>query len=45
LRGGFLTVERLEGRRIDRLRFTPEAVPEPISVVETKSDRKNVGDK
>ncbi|TFD64634.1 hemolysin family protein [Cryobacterium sp. Hb1] len=45
LRGGFLTVERLEGRRIDRLRFTPEAVPEPVSAVETKSDRKNVGDK
>ncbi|WP_104199416.1 hemolysin family protein [Cryobacterium sp. Y29] len=45
LRGGFLTVERLEGRRIDRLRFTPEAVPKPVSAVETKSDRKNVGDK
>ncbi|WP_104127069.1 hemolysin family protein [Cryobacterium sp. Y57] len=45
LRGGFLTVERLEGRRIDRLRFTPEAVPEPVSAVETKPERKNMGDK
>ena len=43
--GGFLTVERLEGRRIDRLRFTPEAVPEPALSVETKSDRKKVSDK
>ena len=43
--GGFLTVERLEGRRIDRLRFTPEAVPEPALAVDTKSDRKKVSDK
>ncbi|TFD57394.1 HlyC/CorC family transporter [Cryobacterium suzukii] len=45
VRGGFLTVERLEGRRIDRLRFTPEAVPEAVAAVETKSDRKKVSDK
>ncbi|TFD90557.1 MULTISPECIES: hemolysin family protein [Cryobacterium] len=45
VRDGFLTVERLEGRRIDRLRFTPEAVPEAVLAVETKSDRKKVSDK
>ncbi|MBG6212752.1 CBS domain containing-hemolysin-like protein [Cryobacterium sp. CAN_C3] len=43
--GGFLTVERLEGRRIDRLRFTPGAAPEPALSGETKSDRKKVSDK
>lgn len=43
--GGFLTVERLEGRRIDRLRFTPEAVPETALIAETKTDRKKVSDK
>ncbi|MCY7404076.1 MAG: hemolysin family protein [Cryobacterium sp.] len=42
--GGFLTVERLEGRRIDRLRFTPGAAPEPALSGETKSDRKKVSD-
>ncbi|MDJ0339100.1 hemolysin family protein [Cryobacterium sp. PH31-O1] len=45
LSGGFLTVERLEGRRIDRLRFTPEAVPELALMAETKTDRKKVSDK
>ena len=43
--GGFLTVERLEGRRIDRLRFTPEAVPEPAPPAETRIDRKKVSDR
>ncbi len=43
--GGFLTVERLEGRRIDRLRFTPELVPEPALNGQSKSDRKKVSDK
>ena len=43
--GGFLTVERLEGRRIDRLRFTPEAVPEPALSAGTKTDRKKVSDR
>lgn len=41
--GGFLTVERLEGRRIDRLRFTPEQVPTLNG--ESKSDRKKVSEK
>ena len=45
VRGGSLTVERLEGRRIDRLRFTPAAVPQPALAVETKTDRKKVSDK
>ena len=45
VRGGFLTVERLEGRRIDRLRFTPEAMPESASAGDTRSDRKKVSDK
>jgi CBS domain containing-hemolysin-like protein len=43
--GGVLTVERLEGRRIDRLRFTPEAEPEPALSVETTTDRRKVNDK
>ncbi|TFD63680.1 hemolysin family protein [Cryobacterium ruanii] len=43
--GGFLTVERLEGRRIDRLRFTPEAVTEPVLSVGTKTDRRKVSDR
>jgi hypothetical protein len=38
-------VERLEGRRIDRLRFTPEAAPEPALSGEIKTDRKKVSDK
>jgi CBS domain containing-hemolysin-like protein len=45
VQGGLLTVERLEGRRIDRLRFTPAAVPQPALAVETKTDRKKVSDK
>ena len=45
VRGGSLTVERLEGRRIDRLRFTPAAVPQPALALETKTDRKKVSDK
>ena len=45
IHGGFLTVERLEGRRIDRLRFTPEAAPEPALSGEIKTDRKKVSDK
>jgi CBS domain containing-hemolysin-like protein len=41
--GGFLTVERLEGRRIDRLRFTPkEPTREPA---EPTIVRKKVSDK
>ncbi|WP_241980836.1 hemolysin family protein [Cryobacterium sp. Hh11] len=43
--GGFLTVERLEGRRIDRLRFTPEVAPEPAVPPGPKTDRKKVSDK
>ena len=37
---GVFRIERLEGRRIDRVRYTPTAVPEePVLVVKTRSSR------
>lgn len=43
--GGFLTVERLDRRRIDRLRFTLEDIPEPSDSPELTTDRRTVSDK
>jgi len=43
--GGFLTVERLEGRRIDRLRFTSEVSTPTALPVDAAFDRKKVSDK
>ena len=43
--GGFLTVDRLEGRRIDRLRFTPSGPPQPPLSAKSTTDRKKVNDK
>ena len=43
VQGGQLTVERLEGRRIDRLRFTPQAPPS--AAAEPLTERKKVSDK
>ena len=37
---GVFRIERLEGRRIDRVRYTPTAVPEePVLVAKTRSSR------
>lgn len=35
---GTLTVERMDGRRVDRVRFTPDPLPEPEPVVRTDGD-------
>jgi len=46
MEGGELRVERLDGRRIDRLRFTPlAAVPEPEREPDRESKKKKKNDK
>jgi CBS domain containing-hemolysin-like protein len=34
---GVLTVERMDGRRVDRVRFTPDPAPEPDPILERRS--------
>ncbi|MCD1268351.1 DUF21 domain-containing protein [Microbacterium sp. MEC084] len=35
---GVLTVERMDGRRVDRVRFTPDPLPEPDPVVRNENE-------
>ncbi|GAA1742164.1 hemolysin family protein [Microbacterium paludicola] len=37
IEGGTLSVERMDGRRVDRVRFTPDPPPEPDPIIERRS--------
>jgi CBS domain containing-hemolysin-like protein len=43
LTGGELTVERLEGRRVDRLRYTPASLPEMVPDARKKTGTAKAG--
>ena len=43
IEGGVLTVERMDGRRVDRVRFTPDPLPEPDPIIENPRDASQNG--
>ena len=43
LEDGVLTVERMDGRRVDRVRFTPDPAPVPDPIIEGRSGEAGSG--